>query len=347
MTTAADMARALENALAADAHGGRLDEARRRFPDAPTPWIDLSTGVNPRSYPLPEIPLEAWTRLPDADALARLEAAARRAYGAPDHVRIVAGVGTQSFIQWLPQVISARRVAVLGFTYAEHAANWSAAFAHIDHVHRVSELANADVAVVVNPNNPDGRIAPLGALIEIAHKMAARGGLLVIDEAFMDMSPEHSIVPDMPAKGALVLRSFGKAYGLPGVRLGFALCRAALAERLRAAMGPWSVSGPALAIGAAALADAAWLRDSAAELQQSAARLDTLLLDAGFAILGGTQLFRLASHDRASAWFEHLGARGILTRAFVERPAWLRFGTPGSCDSWDRLTLALEDGHGV
>ena len=55
-------------------HGGALDVARRLQPDAPEPWIDLSTGVNPHPYPLPELAPDVWTRLPDSAALARLEA---------------------------------------------------------------------------------------------------------------------------------------------------------------------------------------------------------------------------------------------------------------------------------
>jgi cobalamin biosynthetic protein CobC len=324
-------------------HGGRLDEARRLFPNAPAPWIDLSTGVSPRAFPLPPIAAEAWTRLPDADALSALEAVAARAYAAPPHVMVVAGAGTQAFIQWLPRVVPARRVATLGFTYAEHAASWRASGACVDCVSDLDQLENFDVAIVVNPNNPDGRVVAPDRLASLGRRMGLRGRLLVVDEAFMDFTPEHSLVPLMPAGGVLALRSFGKAYGLPGLRLGFALCSGALAEPLRAAMGPWSVAGPALAVGAAALADAAWLGESAQEMRAAVRRLDALLQTAGFAVLGGTALFRLASHERAPDWFEHFCARGILTRRFAERPAWLRLGAPGSSAAWDRLSRALED----
>lgn len=327
-------------------HGGRLDDARRAFPDAPAPWIDLSTGVNPLAYPLPPIDPHAWTRLPDADALAAAEAAASRAYRVPAHARVVAGAGAQAFIQWLPRVVAARRVSVLGFTYAEHAACWRAAGAKTRTVETLEALTQADVAVVVNPNNPDGRAVAAERLAELGGRLAAQGGLLVVDESFMDMTPALSLVPHLPAEGVIVLRSFGKAYGLPGARLGFALAPARLAQRLRAAMGPWSVSGPALSIGAAALADAAWLQDAAASLAQSAARLDGLLQGAGFTIVGGTTLYRLAAHDAAAAWFERLCACGVLTRRFCERPEWLRFGLPGSDEAWRRLAQVLEDGHG-
>jgi cobalamin biosynthetic protein CobC len=321
-------------------HGGGLDAARRRFPSAPEPWIDLSTGVSPRAYPLPTIPPESWTRLPDENAQAMLEAAAAKAYRAPARVDVVAGAGTQAFIQCLPRLFPARRVATLGFTYAEHAANWRASGARASVAATLDELADLDVAVVVNPNNPDGRRVPPEALIELARRMAPRGGRLIVDEAFVDLTPEASVAP-AAGGNLIVLRSFGKAYGLPGVRLGFALCEPIVAARLRAALGPWSVNGPALIVGAAALADLGWLEGSAASLEISARRLDALLEAAGFAIVGGTSLFRLAQHDEAAIWFTRLCQAGILTRRFDERPTWLRFGLPAAPEDWERLRAAL------
>ncbi|MEF3367622.1 aminotransferase class I/II-fold pyridoxal phosphate-dependent enzyme, partial [Methylocystis sp. 9N] len=221
------------------AHGGRLDAARRLYPDAPQPWIDLSTGVNPRPYPLQPLSGEIFTRLPDDDAFAAVEAAARRAYRAPAGVEIIAGAGTQSFIQLAPRVFPARRVAVLGFTYAEHAASWRAAGAHVETVETIEALTEKDVGVIVNPNNPDGRLVAREEIAAAAARMTQRGGLLIVDESFMDFTPEHSVAGFAHEPGLIVLRSFGKAYGLPGLRLGFALCSRARAARLRAALGPW------------------------------------------------------------------------------------------------------------
>ncbi|MFY9627982.1 MAG: threonine-phosphate decarboxylase CobD [Methylocystis sp.] len=321
-------------------HGGGLDAARRRFPQAPGPWIDLSTGVSPRAYPLPQIAPDAWTRLPDADALNAMEKAAAAAYRAPAGLAVVAGAGTQAFIQCLPRLFPARRVASFGFTYAEHLASWLAAGAQTSVAVTLDELAAVDVGIVVNPNNPDGRLTSPRQLIELAQRMAARGGMLIVDEAFIDFTPGASVAP-MAGGNVVVLRSFGKAYGLPGLRLGFALCDASMARTLRAALGPWNVSGPALAVGAAALTDAAWLEESRAMLGDAACRLDCLLRAAGFGVIGGTSLFRLAAHDDAASWFERLGRSGILARRFPERPKWLRFGLPRAPHEWERLSAAL------
>ena len=279
------------------AHGGRLDAVHRLFPNAPTPWIDLSTGVNPHAYPAQDWPVTALTRLPDDDAFAALETAARSAYQPPSEAQIVCGAGVQAFIQLLPRAFPARRVAILGFTYAEHAACWGGAGAQVATIETLDEVADADVAVIVNPNNPDGRLIPAQQLKTRAQQMAQRGGLLVIDESFMDFTPQHSVAALTARNGVIVLRSFGKAYGLPGLRLGFALCAPDLATRLRAMLGPWAVCGPALTIGARALQDAAWLKTAADARQTDAARLDALLRKAGYVVSGETALFRLAAHD--------------------------------------------------
>ena len=253
---------------------------------------------------------------------------------------MVAGPGTQAFIQALPRLFPARRVATLGFTYAEHAAAWRAGGAQVTTAVTLDELAAMDVAVVVNPNNPDGRVTPPAQLIELARRMAPRGGVLIIDEAFVDFSSEASAAPG-GGDNVIVLRSFGKAYGLPGVRLGFALCGDAIAARLRAELGPWSVSGPALAVGVAALPDLAWLEHSRGLLRDASLRLDRLLIAAGLGLVGGTSLFRLAANEDAGKWFAHLGRNGILTRSFSERRNWLRFGIPASSPQWERLRQAL------
>ncbi|MBM3562244.1 MAG: threonine-phosphate decarboxylase [Alphaproteobacteria bacterium] len=323
------------------AHGGRLDAARRLYPDAPQPWIDLSTGVNPRAYPLPLLADEVFARLPDDDAFAALESAARRDYGVAAGADIVAGGGAQAFIQLLPRVFPAKRVAVLGLTYAEHAACWAASGAQVDIAETLDVLADADVAVIVNPNNPDGRFIEPEQILSTARLMARRDGLLIVDESFMDFTPEKSVARFANDNALIVLRSFGKAYGLPGVRLGFALSSRSRAAKLRAALGPWAVSGPALVIGACALADEAWRAGAAQDCARDAARLDALLTQASFQLIGGTTLYRLAAHPRAACWFAHLASRGVLTRAFAEKPDWLRFGLPGNDAAWSRLAEAL------
>jgi cobalamin biosynthetic protein CobC len=319
-------------------HGGNINLARFRFPDAPLPWVDLSTGINPVAYPVGDIPLSVWSRLPEPAQINGLEAAARTAFGAPPSAEIVAAPGTQALIQWLSRILPARRVGILGFTYGEHATCWRAVGAEVARVETLAELVGFDIGVVVNPNNPDGRLLSPHKLTEAAGEMARRGGWLIVDEAFIDVFPRRaSLIPELPDAGVVVLRSFGKVYGLAGLRLGFAIAPGEMALRLRGAIGPWAVSGPAIEIGRRAMLDDTWLAGTVARLRDDAARLDHLLRQLGFTIAGGTPLFRLAGRADAGAWFERLGQAGILTRPFLARPDWLRFGIPGASSEWARL----------
>ena len=320
-------------------HGGRLAAARRAFPGAPEPFLDLSTGINPHPYPLPELPSAAFTRLPEPEQVAALEAAAACAYGVADPAMVVAAPGTQALIQLLPRLLALPRVAVLAPGYAEHAHTWRAAGAVVTEVATLAGLAGAPGAVLCNPNNPDGRRWPAAAV-----RAALPQGLLVVDEAFVDLEPDAdtlSLAPGFVPDGVVVLRSFGKTYGLAGLRLGFAVAAPARAAALRAALGPWAVSGPAIAAGGVALADPAWRTAMRTRLQQEAAALDACLRAAGLTVLGGTALFRLAAAADAPALFSRLGRAGLLVRRFADRPEWLRFGLPGSPDAWMRLRAAL------
>ncbi len=318
-------------------HGGDLGAARAAYPSAPEPWIDLSTGINPDPYPIPLLEPALWTALPEPGALAGLEAAAARAYGTASE-RVVAAPGTQALIQWLPRLMPARRVGILGLTYGEHARCWAAAGSEVSTVQDLQALSGFDVAVVVNPNNPDGRLVAGADLAALAGHVA----LLVVDEAFMDVMPlAWSLAPTLPDR-TIVLRSFGKTYGLAGLRLGFAVASQDLAVSLRGAVGPWAVSGPAIAIGGKAFDDVLWLGETRLRLDAAARRLDHLLAAHGARVVGGTPLFRLVDVEEAERWFACLAHAGILVRPFVDRPRWLRFGLPYGEAQWARLDAALE-----
>ncbi|ONG49958.1 threonine-phosphate decarboxylase [Pseudoroseomonas deserti] len=322
-------------------HGGRLGAARRLFAGAPEPFFDLSTGINPRPWPVPALGPDAWGRLPEPEAERALRVAAAAAYEAATPEMVAAAPGTQLLIQLLPRIFPQGRLAVLGPTYAEHAACWGAAGTAVVEVDTFKALFDAPAALLCNPNNPDGRRVGLGELRALADAMAARDGVLVVDEAFADLEPELASASSLlPHPAIIVLRSFGKTYGLAGLRLGFALAAPERAAAIRGWLGPWAVSGPALAIGAAALTDAPWRAGESTRLAAEAARLDALLQAAGLRIIGGTRLFRLAEGD-ASVWHQRLGRAGILTRPFARQPRWLRFGLPPDEAAWARLASAL------
>ena len=322
-------------------HGGRLIEARCLFPTAPEPFIDLSTGINPLPYPIPPIAPSAWTRLPEPEAIARLEAVAAKAYGVADGSMVASVPGTQLLISLLPRLFPHASVAILGPTYGEYARSFEAGGSRVVEVSTLDELADAPCAIICNPNNPDGRRFDAAKLLELARRRAGNG-LLVVDESFADLEGDGvGLAPHLPQPGLLVLRSLSKGYGLGGVRLGFALAEPTIAASIRAALGPWPVSGPAIKIGSSALADRAWREAAKQQLALDVARLDGMLREAGLTVIGGTRLFRLTACAEAASLYQRLGEAGILVRSFDYRPDWLRFGIPGSEDEWRRLADAL------
>ncbi|SEL88546.1 L-threonine O-3-phosphate decarboxylase [Roseivivax marinus] len=316
-------------------HGGDTDAAAARYGSGD--WLDLSTGINARPYPMPDLFAHVLNALPTAAEIAALEAAARQAYGAT--VTPVALAGAQVGIQLVPRLADTGSARVLGPTYNEHAGALATAGWQVAEVAGIDALAGADIAVVVNPNNPDGRRHDPATL----RALSARVGLLVVDESFADPTPELSLAGSLGAADArlLVLRSFGKFYGLAGLRLGFVLAGDELSARLRSLAGPWAVSGPAIAAGRAALADDAWRAETVDRLHRDAARLDALAAGAGWDLVGGAALFRTYRVAEAAAVQDALARHRIWTRIFPYAPHWIRLGLPSSEPDWSRLRAAL------
>lgn len=330
-------------------HGGDLT-ALKAVPGAYAgAWMDLSTGINPFSWPhpavIPAVSAEAWSRLPSRAALATLLEAARMAYGVPEAAGIAALPGTQAAIQWLPRLFAQARVTVLGPTYAEHAHVWRQCGHTVTEIDGVPGTLNGiDVLILVNPNNPDGRAIGAQMLRRWHAELQAKGGWLIVDEAFADVIPENSLAGDTHLGNLLVLRSFGKVFGLAGVRLGFVLGDREVLAVLENAAGPWAISGPALEIGAAALHDAGWIATMREELRARARRFDAEMRERGIHVLGGTPLFRLAKLQDAAGFAAALRQQGIHVRVFDYNPHWVRFGLPADeGEFWRRLDLVLKD----
>jgi L-threonine-O-3-phosphate decarboxylase len=318
-------------------HGGRLRRAAAATGTRPEDWLDLSTGIGPHGWPVPEIPASCWTRLPeDEDGLIE---AAMAYYDAP---AVLPVSGTQSAIQLLPRLRPAGRVAVVSPAYAEHAHGWrqNGHEVHADALE--GQIERFDVVVVVNPNNPTGEYRSAGHLMGWHSALRARGGWLVVDEAFMDPTPRGSLAGETRREGLIVLRSFGKFFGCPGARLGFVAARPLLLEALRELAGPWGVSGPARWIGQRALSDFSWHADARARLVRDGERLTALLTRYGLPPAGGTPLFQWVRAEQAQQIHEHFLRCRILLRRFDD-PASLRIGLPGGESGWGRLEEALAE----
>lgn len=325
-------------------HGGDLTTAMTLHGGTRGDWLDLSTGINPHAWPLPDMPGRVWTTLPAEGDLRQLLAVARRAYRVPAGAGLVAAPGTQALIQWLPHLAPDGAVAVVGPTYGEHVLSWQRLGRDVRMVSGVTAIPD-DIrhVVLVNPNNPDGSWTDPSHLAAAARVVGARGGWLIVDESFLDLRPEATAA-NLCAEGpVVVLRSFGKFYGLAGLRLGFAAAPPAIASMIAEAMGPWSVGGPALAIGTAALADEGWAMSMRERLAVEASALDVALMAGGLALAGGTDLYRLARHPRAHWIHESLAAARIWVRRFDWDETLLRFGLPADAAGLDRLARVLRE----
>ncbi len=323
-------------------HGGALDWMRTLFPGAPEPWLDLSTGINPWPYPISAAMTAYAARLPDQRLFDACRAAMAGAFGA-DEATVLPAPGSEALIRLLPRLIAARSVVVPLPSYGDHAEVWQDAGASVRMSPApLSHAGAVDILVIVNPNNPDGRSFVRSALLDALATQSARGGWLIIDEAFADLDPALSLADHIGASRLIILRSFGKFYGLAGLRLGALLGPPELLAKAHNALGVWTVNGPALAVGAAAYADAAWAGRMRARLSAARIELDTVLTRAGLSVVGGTSLFRYVEvADAARTWYR-LGEAGIAVRRFAWSAAHLRIGLPASQAELERLASALQ-----
>jgi cobalamin biosynthetic protein CobC len=319
-------------------HGGRLRHAARQYGIAEADWLDLSTGINPLGWPVPVVPNEVWQRLPQDDD--ELNAAAQDYYGTS---QLLAVAGSQAAIQTLPMLRPPTQVAIVAPSYAEHAHAWQR------HGHQVVSVpaaeilqdgTTAQVAVIVNPNNPTGKLFRREELLDLHAQLTARGGWLVVDEAFMDASPEHSLASACPRPGLIVLRSLGKFFGLAGARVGFVLAEEEVLQPLAELLGPWPITAPSRYVATLSLRDTAWQEAARKALPLAAQRLADLLNAHGLAPSGSSSLFQWVCCVSAASVHQHLAQQGILTRLFDTPPS-VRFGLPRDEAQWARLDEAL------
>jgi cobalamin biosynthetic protein CobC len=317
-------------------HGGKLREARLRY--GGEDWIDLSTGVNPIGYPVAAPSPDAWHRLPELDP--ELLRAACAYYRAP---QLLAVAGTQAAIQALPRLRAPARVSVCAPSYAEHGHHW-ARYGHAIRPAPYAELDDAvrtsDVVVVVNPNNPTGATLAPERLLAWHAELAARGGWLIVDQAFGDTAPALSVAVHADQPGLIVLHSIGKFFGLAGLRLGFVAAEASLLAALDDLLGPWAVSAPAQQAALAALCDLEWQQATQARLHRDGERMRALLVEHGIRA-SGTPLFHWWAAAQPEAFHTHMARHAIWVRLFREAGRGIRLGLPAHEAEWTRFEHAL------
>lgn len=318
-------------------HGGNLALAAQTYGIPLASWVDLSTGINPNHYPIPAIPHHIWQRLPeDHDGLAE---AACGYYGCTS---ILPTAGSQAALQILPKLRSPCHVAMPSTMYQEHAHAWQSQGHTVHFFTDMPEdetLNRADVVLLCNPNNPTGKRFAPSLLLAWHATLAQRGGWLIVDEAFMDVTPTESIAAHAHQEGLFVLRSLGKFFGLASIRVGFLIANKPYLVRAQEMMGPWPIAGASRYIAIQALLDMQWQAQARDALIVGSQRLQLMLSHSGLKPQGGTALFHYVTHPHALIMQDQLAQQGIWTRVFDQHAA-LRFGLPAD-HQWAALDAAL------
>lgn len=318
-------------------HGGHLITAAREFDIPLSDWLDLSTGINPNNWPIPDLPQYCWNRLPESN-----DSLVATASEYLNCATVLPVAGSQAAIQILPRLRPACQVAVPFLAYQEHRYQWQKAGHWISSYESASVMNiidQVDVLIVVNPNNPTGEMLKIDTLLSWHERLAQRGGWLIVDEAFMDATPNLSLSQFCPLPGLIVLRSLGKFYGLGGLRCGFVLSEEKILADIEEFMGPWALNHPARWIANQALQDRQWQAQSQQQLQRASNRLKNMLQNHIGYYLGGTALFQTIKSPTATRIYHSLAQQGILVRQINEQI--LRFGLPGTASAWQRLSQTL------
>ena len=308
-------------------HGGGLDHAISKFGGTRDDWLDLSTGINPISYPVPEIPEYFWRTLPDANAQSKLIGAARKFWNVDEELDILPSSGVSQLICMMPKLAPSSTVTIAKPTYNEHEA------AFLNAGWKINATSNAQV--FVHPNNPDGR------LYQVSEIDYLKNDLTIIDESFCDTCPKESLLHLAKHDGVIVLKGLGKFWGLAGLRLGFAIAKPNTIQQLQQMIGPWAISGPAQYIGTNALTDSSWISTTQNRLAKDSKKLDTMMADINVPLIGGTDLFRLYDTKDAGHIQNSLAEKMVWSRRFPYSKTWLRLGLPGTQADWKQISSAL------
>ena len=319
-------------------HGGYLISAAEKYKIPIEQWVDLSTGINPNGWPIPNIPSACWQRLPESGD--SLISAAKDYYQCQS---ILAVAGSQAAIQILPQLRSKSKVGVLPLAYAEHGYSWKKAGHEIVELTEETigdQLDLLDVLILINPNNPTTQRFSKDHLLNWHKKLQQRNGWLIVDEAFIDTTPEESLCSYPASDGLIILRSIGKFFGLAGIRCGFVVGQEKLLTKINEALGPWTISHPSRYVATAALIDKQWQQQTRYDLKKQSERLVLLLTKRGLKPDGQTDLFVWIKIPEAKGIHQALAEQGVLTRLF-DQPLSLRFGLPQNEQQWSQFDIAL------
>ena len=319
-------------------HGGQVLAAAKKYQIPISDWLDLSTGINPNSWPLTDVPKTCWQSLPDEHD--DLNQAAQDYYQCDTLLPLP---GSQAGIQILPRLRSPSRVLIRNNSYAEYARNWRVAGHQVTSALAEefdSLICQHDIVVVINPDNPSGDVIPTETLLAWRHSLHKRGGWLIVDEAFVDVQPEKSMTRFAPLDSLIILRSLGKFFGLAGLRSGVIIADQTVLNEVENCLGPWAISHPSRWLSTQALRDTAWQEKTRITLHRESHQLKAIITPLSDSYLGGTALFQTLLCTNAKRVHHGLAESGILTRLLDDETG-IRFGLPGSKQAESRLLTAV------
>jgi threonine-phosphate decarboxylase len=254
-------------------HGGNIISMARQHGFSPTDSIDFSASINPLGLS-PKVreaiigALDSLVHYPDNDC-GELKQALAGFHGVPPEYIAIAN-GSTEIIYNLPALLPGKSVLIISPSFSEYSHALLQHRCEVRHMilspndnfsldlERLSRVLDEyyDALYLCNPGNPSGMLYPRQVIEQVYDLCRATGTFLVLDEAFMDFC-EKASAKDMiiTSDHGIVLRSMTKFYGIPGLRLGYAMAAPALIERLTSMGGPWSVNTLAQTAGVAALAD--------------------------------------------------------------------------------------------
>ncbi|MBO6918350.1 MAG: threonine-phosphate decarboxylase [Rhizobiaceae bacterium] len=319
-------------------HGGNLEEAIKVYGGERSEWIDISTGISPFTTPMPEISLDDWQRLPEPSSLSELAHLAQRYYGADQ--KCVVTSGSQFVINHLPDLLEGD-VGIVEPTYGEYAGAFARQNRHFTSISSIDDIGDVQSIILANPNNPTGRVFSRDELLNLAAKLSARGGYLVVDEAFCDVCDQAAMLSGNSIDNLIVLRSFGKFFGLAGARIGFVFAQDNILHQIEQLQGPWAISGPSMAVAKHVLMSNHIHQDLLKKITTRHTDMLNMLKDTGVEIIGGTKLFMLVGHENAIDLHAYLLKHKILTRKFSYHSKWLRLGLTRDQEEDGRLRDAI------
>lgn len=260
-------------------HGGDVYAASRELGCGVERIVDFSASINPLG-PSPRVwralshAHEALKHYPDPTCLDLRTALASLWGCSVGH--IIVGNGSTELIHLLPTSLGLRHLLIVGPTFSEYAASMVRMKRRITTVYaerregyrppieRIASLlgrkpprhGGIDSVVLCNPNSPTGQACDAAAVMRLARMAQRRKVLFIVDEAFVDYCPERSVLPlSSNVPNVIVLRSLTKFFGLPGLRVGYAVAARSLVERMERHLPPWSVNALGQLAGLAALRD--------------------------------------------------------------------------------------------